>query len=137
MPSRIAGAGEGLFAFERGEPEGKVIFKRGETITPYEGERMTRANLEAACPGDKLAAYAVEANTRGDVINAPKSTDGYARFANDPAYRGPDERYLSKASAKPNAELKVHGGRVRIVAEKPIRNKQEIMVMYGRGYWRK
>jgi hypothetical protein len=125
--SEIPGAGKGLFAAkETRSQRGYHGFRRGETIAPYVGERMSKAELDNACPADKLAVYAVERNKRGDVINAYKTTDGAARYANDP--RGTEEQA--------NARLQVvSGGRVNLVARSAIEPEEEILVQYGRSYW--
>jgi len=78
--SRIPGAGKGLFAAR--------AFPRWELIAPYDGEILSRAQLDARYPGDATGAYALKYNGRPEqfidaacsraaaaIVNAPNVGD--------------------------------------------------------------
>ncbi len=118
-PSHIQGAGKGLFATRE--------FDRGEKITDYKGDRLTRAQLEHRYPGNQLAQYAVR-RTNDLYIDARDTSAGVARYAN----HAPQARTNAKL-----ADTRPPGGPpgVAIRAKRHIRPNQEVLVNYGRDYW--
>lgn len=118
LPSMIAG--EGLFAVGKS-------FGRGSVICEYEGQFMTRAQFDAS-----PSLYAADLG-HGDVIDARRSCDGFARYANA-AMRRQDV----------NAQIIVEAGLVPggsnrkafLETTRDIADGEEILLAYGPKYWR-
>jgi len=127
--STIPGAGLGLFV-----AKGHHLTQRDSI--PYTGEIMTKDEIDKACPGDTVVAYGL-ALPKGKYVNACKSTDEAARFANDP--QGPNPN--NKGVQRPNAELTntPNGSKAMIKPTKNIGSNDhdvEIFVDYGKDYWK-
>lgn len=115
--STIAGAGRGLFA--------KTFIPKGSVITEYKGKITTWEEADHA-DGTNLYIYYVSKN---HVIDAKGNTEAFAHFAND-----------AKGATKMkgvvnNAEYRVSGKRVFVVAIKNIAAGEEIFISYGKQYW--
>ena len=119
--SKIPGAGKGLFAF-RSKKKGltaqqlaKPIFNKGQNIVKYEGENVTRQNLDNRY-GDYTAPYALQIGNQ--IVDAALDR-GIASIVN------------SKPPSRANAKFTESGN---VKAMKPIYDGSEIYVYYGRDY---
>ena len=113
--SAIPGAGKGLFAEED--------IKRGSFILPIEGPRITVAEMEEI-END----YLLEINDgTGDCIEV----EGEARYANDAKGRSVVEGVVNNAQF---VSLEDHS--MYLEATRSIKKGQEILVHYGKGYWK-
>jgi hypothetical protein len=117
-PSKIIGAGKGLYTY-------KKPILRGKNISKYTGRRHTREEIDRRY-GESVAQYTV-CNSRGQCLDANHTTDGAARFAND-----------SHGSIfQNNSKLKGGDRRLfRLKATRRIPPNSEIFTSYGPQYWR-
>lgn len=117
-------AGKGLFAWSK-IGGNDVVFKGGDTIMVYEGERLTRAQLDQRYGKDDLAPYAVGLN-REDIDAACRR--GAGSIANGA---------FTKQGANAKFDSRMEGGVrvVRLRATKNIKHGQEVLVLYGDKYW--
>ena len=123
--STIPGAGKGLFALDRSRPHRQVLFHANAIICEYGGEILDEDEKDERYE-DKTAPYAVRINRNRYEDGATER--GVGSLANEPP-RGRDA----------NARLALYNvrggnGRVRLIAESPIRNGDEIFVEYGEEY---
>jgi SET domain-containing protein len=118
--SRLPHAGKGLFAVDKDLAVGETVFRRGDAIIAYDGDLVTREEIDARY-GDYTAPYGIE-------ISRTRFEDGalhrgVGTLANHPA-----------APYRSNAQFSVKQRRVVLVATRTIRNHDEIFVNYGRNY---
>jgi hypothetical protein len=114
-PSQIIGGGKGLYAW-------KKDFTRGKIIANFTGRKRTQRQLDRKY-GSGVAKYAV-CNSKGLCIDANHTTDGAARFVNDPR----------KTPFQTNAKIRGDTA-FRLKATKRIPANREIFTSYGREYW--
>ena len=118
--SQIPHAGNGLFAVN-GTDNNEIVFRKGDRICQYDGEHVAIDVLQQRY-GNNTAPYAIQLNsgqasdgaierTIGCLLNHSTKAKANVRFTN------------------PNAQNKVF-----IDAIKNIRNKQELLVNYGKQY---
>lgn len=119
-PSRLRGAGKGLFVDAPGEPRNAVIFERGDKIIAYDGEVVSSQMLSARY-GRHTAPYG--APVRG---SRNKYEDGACR-------RGAGT-LANHCPQRTNAELYPRGGRIILKALEDIHNGDEIYLDYGPQY---
>ena len=111
-------AGKGLFT--------RKAIPAGKCITEYKGRiRTWKLSLEE--PGDNPYFFYITAKT---VINPLHGKKTLAHFANDA-----DGFSRSKAHLN-NAEYLTEGKRCFIYSTRPIARFEEILVDYGRDYWK-
>ena len=110
--SKVAEAGKGLFA----EKE----FKKGETIALYTGDWV-------AAEDGAGGAYALQVS-KTKIIDAARTNAGPGRWANDP--RGTGRR--ANAELRYSAKNKVGS----VAAKQKIKKGDEVLVSYGRQYWK-
>ncbi|MEO8721619.1 MAG: SET domain-containing protein [Ginsengibacter sp.] len=116
--SGIPGAGKGLFT--------KQLIKKGTRILEYKGRITTWKDVLS---GKNFNGYVYYIN-RNYVIDAMRRKTAIARFAND-------ARGLNKTKGvSNNAEFVVENKRVYICAKKKISEGEEILVSYGKEYWK-
>lgn len=126
-PSLIPNAGNGLFAVDKTKTANAVIFKKGEKIIDYIGERLDRNELDERYK-EFTAPYTLT------VKKTPPE-----EYIDSACYRGAGA--LANHSSKPNAQLKSyynHSARKMtgyLRAEKNIKNNTEILVDYGDEYF--
>lgn len=124
QPSTIAGAGKGLFAWSK-QGGNTIVFRKDETIVPYDGDQITQAERLARY-GQDTGPYA--AGGQAGLIVDAACRRGVGSFANG-----------SRGALRPNARFAnshaagVH--RLVLKATKIIRHGQEIVVAYGAHYW--
>jgi len=116
--STLPGAGKGLFT--------KKLIPRGTRIVEYKGKITTWKDVDHR---NGLNAYIFYIN-RNHVIDGSKYKKTFARFAND-----------AKGSEKPsglinNCKYVVDGSRVFLESKKEISANEEILVGYGKEYWK-
>jgi len=119
-PSNISGAGKGLFAIDKSQPQNAIIFKKNQRITEYKGEILTRNELEDRY-GNKTAPYGLAINH-----NAYEDCACRRRIGS-----------LSNTGNKKrdnNAQFYLYRGRPYIKAIKNIYNGEEILTNYGDSY---
>jgi hypothetical protein len=105
-----AGAGMGLFA--------EKDFRRGETIALYTGDWMDE---------DKGGPYALQVS-RERVIDAARTNAAPGRWANDP--KGSGRRPNGLFAYNPRTRM------ARIKASRTVKKGEEVLVSYGRQYWK-
>ncbi len=115
--STLPGAGLGLFA--------KVDFKKGDIITEYKGRRRTWAEVED--DADNYYIYHIDDD---NVIDAQKQPGSFGRYANDAT------GLTRVPGIKNNAEYFEDDNRVYIRATRNIAAGNEVLVAYGKGYWK-
>lgn len=122
------GAGLGLFADDASKHEGDVVFQAGVFIAPYMGEIVSEEVLEERYTGvngesedEVCCPYAIE-TSEGETVDATLLR-GPAAFCNDSKLK----KYNAVLS-----EVPILG----IVATKPIHQGEEILVSYGKQYWK-
>lgn len=118
-PSKIRGAGQGLFA--------KKDFKNKELVTPYNGKMIDRAESDRTDSG-----YAVEIN-RNLFVDGRDTQSGFGRWPNDCRSRS---KRMKQCKGN-NAKLAVDRVRrkVNVRATKKIKKGDEVYVSYGQHYW--
>ena len=122
--STIAGAGEGLFL-----AKGATPIRRGERIVVYSGDWV-----HVLPDSDEGGAYFLQVNGRGLCIDAARTNTALGRWANDP--RGSKDALGRRR--RPNAQLVADRARKQgaLKASCTIKPGDEILVSYGRDYWR-
>jgi SET domain-containing protein len=118
--SRIKGAGLGLFTTSP--------IRKGDVIVEYQGERMTWAQAMKRYNNDVTAARYLFHITDKNTVDAQRTMDALARYANDA--NGP-----GKTRLKNNAEYAVMKSRPYIIAAENIGAGAEILVDYSGDYW--
>ena len=115
--SGLKGAGKGLFT-------SKPI-ARGKKIVEYKGDITTWKEVDSK---DGMNGY-IYYVTRDHVIDAWKTKDALARYANDAKGLVREEGVLN------NCTYQIEGLRVFIYAMKNIPAGSELLVGYGKEYW--
>ena len=123
--SLIPHAGKGLFVIDRMKDANAVIFRKGATICPYDGELIDRATLEHRYGPDELgltAPYAVAVNHR--------------RYEDAALQRGVGALLNHKPEHQCNCRLgnPNRSNHTPIKAIKDIRNGEELYCDYGDAY---
>ncbi|MCK6641148.1 MAG: SET domain-containing protein [Bacteroidia bacterium] len=118
--SRIKGAGLGLFTTSP--------IRKGDVIVEYKGERMTWAQAMKRYNNDITAARYLFHISDKNTVDAQRTMDALARYANDA--NGP-----GKTRLKNNAEYAVIKGKPYIIASEKIGAGAEILVDYSGDYW--
>ena len=130
--SLIPNAGKGLFADERGAAPGDIVFHAGDPITPYEGKRMSKLELNNLYGRDQnvTAPYAIEREYseqhRGSI--RPRS------FILDGATDRGIANLANQAMNNPDNNAKLHEDTAALVAIKDILQGEEILTSYGQNY---
>ncbi|MFM7017019.1 MAG: SET domain-containing protein-lysine N-methyltransferase [Bacteroidota bacterium] len=122
--SLIPGAGKGLFV--------KKDLKKGEIVCEYEGEIVPWSVCEKrAEEGHEGYAFFI---TKNKCIDAYFTKDAIGRYANDAKGIGRVEGLRNNAQY----EIKTRQGekRVFIVATRTIKANDEVLVDYGKDYWK-
>jgi SET domain-containing protein len=122
--SLIPGAGKGLFV--------KNEIKKGEIVCEYEGEIVPWSVCEKrAEQGHEGYAFFI---TKNRCVDAYFTKEAIARYANDAKGIGRVEGLKNNAQY----EIKTRQGekRVFIVAIKNIKPNDEVLVDYGKDYWK-
>lgn len=116
--STLPNAGKGLFT--------RVDIPKGTTVVEYEGERTKWKHVKNDEGKNKYIFY-ISDNL---VIDAGDNEKSLGRYAND-------ARGLTRVKGiKNNSEYVVEGKRVFIVATRKIPADSEILVSYGKDYWK-
>jgi hypothetical protein len=103
----------------RGAGPNEVIFRAGDAITPYGGQRVTQAVIDRRY-GDYTARYGIKVSSRV--------------FENGACKRGVGTLANHADGDRANAEFVNDRGVSKLYATKDIRNGQEILVNYGDEY---
>lgn len=122
--STVPDSGYGLFAWNPKAGTANV-FDVGDVIIPYDGEIITKQQLDQRYGDDEIAPYALEREKTDppDFIDAACER-GLGAFANH------------KPESEANAKYSHHSEKgMAIVAIKPIKHREEIFVDYGEDYW--
>ena len=119
QPSTIPNAGSGLFATDQTN-DNAVVFHKGDKIVPYKGELVNGETIEERY-GDKTAPYGLHLNR--DRFTDGALSRGLGTLINH-KNRGDNVRFSVQRDNK----------EVNLVAEKNIKNKQELFVDYGSDY---
>ena len=116
--SGLSKAGKGLFT-RKAIPEGKCI-------TEYKG-RIRSWKQSLAEPGDNAYFFYITAKA---VINPLQGKKTSAHFANDA------DGFSQSKAHRNNSEYLTDGNRCFIYSTRPIQRFGEILVDYGRDYWK-
>lgn len=127
--STVAAAGLGLFVHNPKDPQA-VVFKEGDVVIDYTGQRMTKSELDRKYPGDTDAPYAMENDIEGYFVDAVKTNSGVARYANDCSPAG-----IERCNASLSGYHKEGVFKLAIIANKDLKHGVEIFVSYGSEYW--
>lgn len=120
-PSTIPNAGKGIFAVHRPgtpPPANDIVFRKGDTIIEYAGEKVTRQQIDARY-GDYTAPYGL--GERG-------------KFEDGACVRGVGTMANSASRKNCNAEFRFQNGRFVLKARKTIKTGAEILCDYGNAY---
>ena len=120
--------GFGLYAEKEKKMEPDLVFKKGQTVANYTGDKIDMSEKEL----DKLIDNGLDdryiLNVGKDkFINGENPNSSYARFANDA------KRTKFKNNSKLSVNIKTHTASLK--ATQPIKNGSEIFVGYGKKYW--
>jgi hypothetical protein len=118
--STIPGANKGLFVMSRDHGQNEIVFRRGEPIIDYGGERVTHDTLQHRY-GDYTAPYGL---AEGRAVDDGACVRGTGTLANAGRGNVTNAKFQFLRPTK----------KFRIVATKNIRNNSEILVNYGRDY---
>jgi len=121
--STIPNSGNGLFAINKNIPNDTIVFKKGDYIIDYFGEKVTNDILNNRY-GEKTAPYGIVVNKTRDIYE-----DGACQ-------RGIGSLINHKSSTFANAKFYVNrsNNTIKIKAIKNIKNGHEIFINYGRRY---
>ena len=126
-PSTITGAGLGLFAVRRRPSDDQVVFPKGHIVCPYEGNRLSKAELDFRYGGDNVTApYAIQIGDSRRYIDAA-------------CRRGVGAMVNHSGTGKPNVKFDVlyaKNGKASVVALslRNILEGEEILADYGEHY---
>ena len=122
--SEIPGGGLGLFADDPSKSDGAVVFKKGQTISKYRGEKLDATEVNNRYHDD-LAPYTHSHTMRGKQVFVDAALKrGVAAIANH------------KPVSTQNSALVTPNGQAvtNLKAKKDIKNGSEIFASYGTGY---
>lgn len=111
-PSKVKGAGYGLFA--------EKDFKKGQKIVEYTGEILTQDEYDERYLKDDMGSYGISL-TEELVVDAARTDSGVARYACD--FHG--------SGGMNNADYEDNGDTIWIVAVRKIKAGEEIYTDYG------
>ena len=123
-PSLIPHGGKGLFAFNKSVLGNAIIFKKGENIIEYQGEILSKLQLETRY-GNKTAPYGAQLK-EGVYIDAAGNR-GVGSLANAP-------NLVRQANAKLISVYNTTPQQIKVKAIRNILNGQEILIDYGKEY---
>jgi SET domain-containing protein len=113
--STLTGAGKGLFT--------RVFIPKGTRIVEYKGKIISWGEVDT----DNPFIYYVK---RNHVIDASTFMQAYGRYANDAS------GFYREKGVTNNSSYTEDGLKVFITSTKDIVSGEEILVGYGRGYWK-
>ena len=119
--STLAGAGKGLFALNPRAADNTPIFRPNERIIRYDGELLTRQQVDDRY-GVYTAPYAVQLGN--NIVDAAKQR-GVGCLANHKPHGRANARF---------AVGRIGGPHIVLIANRAIRNGDEIFVDYGHEY---
>jgi hypothetical protein len=119
--STIPNAGKGLFAANKNVPNDAIIFRKGQTIIDYRGEKIDEDELNERY-GSYTAPYAVK--VADNEYTDAACQRGVASNANSNVNTG--------HSNNATLSLDRRNRRINLKATKNIRNGMEIFASYGR-----
>ena len=130
--SLIRGAGKGLFADQKGAAPGHIVFHEGDTITPYEGKRMSKLELNNLYGRDQnvTAPYAIETKYNEDVRGTFRSRS----YVLDGATERGIANLANQAMNPEDNNARLDEETVELVAIKDIAQGEEILTYYGDNY---
>lgn len=120
--SKVPGLGMGLVATRD--------FKGGEVIDIYNGEELSRSEIEKRYPGDAIAEYTI-CFTKKQCVDGRNTNCSFARYINDSrGIAGKENKVKFSLGNKCCPKLVVMPG-------KKIHKNEEIFVNYGKEYWKR
>jgi hypothetical protein len=126
-------AGMGLYAQKNRKAESDPVFKTGQKVAPYGGEVISHAEADRREDAGK-GGYMVHVN-KDIVLDAPKSCDGPGRYANDGSHKQKKKKVNARLSLHNPPKASGKKPTVNVVAKKPIKNQEEVLISYGTKYW--
>jgi hypothetical protein len=123
--STIPNAGKGLYAWDSKLPPDAMIFRTGDKIIEYRGDRITDDNTLTERYGEYTAPYSCRVNK--NLVIDSGCNRGVGSMANS----------SHGTILHNNATLRssnVRGGGAYLQCTRNIRNKQEILLSYGGNY---
>jgi hypothetical protein len=129
--STVPGAGKGLFAWAPSQSD-DWVFKKGDIICEYLGERMTKAKSTQRYGRDATAPYTVRIpHTHTDIDSS--CVRGYASFTNaGNNYNSPV--FPSNVAWSVVAKTRTKPAIIRFKAHRNIAHGEELLVHYGDEY---
>lgn len=120
--SNIPNAGKGLFT--------TMPIKKGAVILEYQGEKISWKECQKRNQKHKgMGSYYLYISAK-NCIDAEHTLDSLGRYANDA------EGYIKIKGLRNNAEYQIINKTPFIVAKKNIKAGEEILVGYGKEYWK-
>lgn len=113
-------SGKGLFAIDKTQGPDAIIFRPGDRIIAYDGERVSKETIDARY-GEWTAPYGIRA--RAGVFENGATQRGVGTLINHA-----DKKYANSRFSVGNDH------RVYFVATRIIRNNREILCPYGPSY---
>ncbi len=121
-PSQIPNAGKGLYTTHD--------IKKGDVVCEYEGEKVTWKECERRNEAQTSQGVYYFYISPKNCVDAQYTMDAKARYANDAAGFGRVPGLMN------NCVYEVRKGKPYIIATRNIKAGSEILVSYGRSYWR-
>jgi len=122
--SQLANAGQGLFV--------SIPIYKDEIISVFKGEKLTPSEA-ARRASKKEDAYFINCMD-GSILDS-KHTACFAKYANDPAAKGPG---ILKNNFKSNADISMDDeDNICLIATRNIKSGEEVFCNYGKKYWKK
>jgi hypothetical protein len=126
-PSTIVGAGRGLFSTRTIRRKRGGNKKQDLLLLPYEGEKLTRAQVNARY-GENNAEYVFCYTNEGDCVDGRSTQSCLARMVNACDKPG------SKRAC--NTRLGKKNGQIGVLATRDILANEELFLKYGKDYWK-
>ena len=128
-----------VYGVEDGIPivaDNLTVFKKGDLVDVYGGERMTKKELDKRYVDDDAVATYAYSKGRSAIDGYCASTAlAYANDPYDPNSADPHKFSAAKRAANIRISHSKHGHMWQGVALRDIKHGEEILNYYGRSYW--
>lgn len=117
--------GKGVFAWDKDKAVGATTFKKGDLITKYEGETLTKKQLEARYGKDSTAPYGIQSGKKYIDLACTRGIGGLFNHSDEEGKRSASlVEYRDRVGAPWG---------IAVEADKNVRNKKQIYVSYHAG----
>ena len=117
--------GKGVFAWDKDKAVGAPVFKKGDLITKYEGEILTKRQLEARYGKDSTAPYGIQLENKFIDLACKRGIGGLFNHS--------DDREERSASLVQYRDREGSPWGIAVEADKNVLNKKQILVSYHAG----